>query len=205
MIDPTPFPKSVNEAGKPEGAVTPIYTIGYGARDIDAFISILHRTNIAFLIDIRSSPYSRFKPEFSRAALEKALVQHDIRYVFMGDLLGGQPKDETCYSDGKVDYEKVKVMPFYLAGIQRLQSAFAQQERVALMCSEGKPESCHRSKLIGESLQALGIPVIHIDEKDSEKDQLEIISRLTGGQLSLFGQHEFTSRKRYHQDDESDE
>ena len=205
MSNPIPSPEGVNEPSKPEGAVTPIYTIGYGARDIDGFIDVLHRYDIVFLIDIRSSPYSRFKPEFSKAALEKALAQHDVRYVFMGDLLGGQPKDEACYSDGKVDYEKVRGMSFYLTGIQRLQSAFAQQQRVALMCSEGKPETCHRSKLIGESLQTLGIPVMHIDEKDNAKDQSEIISRLTGGQLSLFGQHGFTSRKRYLQDDESDE
>ncbi len=205
MNKPTPSPQSVNEPRTPEGTATPIYTIGYGARDIDSFIDVLHQYNIAFLIDIRSSPYSRFKPEFSKAALEKVLGQHNIRYVFMGDLLGGQPKDEACYSDGKVDYEKVRGMSFYHTGIQRLQSAFVQRQRVALMCSEGKPETCHRSKLIGESLQTLGIPVMHIDEKGDAKDQPEIISRLTGGQLSLFGQHGFTSRKRYLQDDESDE
>ena len=32
------------------------------------------------------------------------------------------------------------------------------------MCSEGRPEQCHRSKLIGEALAAAGIPVCHIDE-----------------------------------------
>ena len=34
------------------------------------------------------------------------------------------------------------------------------------MCSEGKPEMCHRSKLIGATLDELGIPVLHIDEDD---------------------------------------
>ena len=37
-----------------------IYTIGYGARDIDAFIAALRRYNIAYLIDVRSQPYSRY-------------------------------------------------------------------------------------------------------------------------------------------------
>jgi hypothetical protein len=67
------------------------------------------------------------------------------------------------------------------------------------MCSEGKPEQCHRSKLIGETLAGLGIPVAHIDEHDQVCSQDEVIQRLTGGQLSLFGDHEFTSRKRYSQ------
>ena len=78
---------------------------------------------------MRSAPYSRYKPEFSKAALEEVLAR-GIRYVFMGDLLGGQPKDEACHSDGKVDYEKVREMPFYRSGIGRLQGAFAQRQRV---------------------------------------------------------------------------
>jgi hypothetical protein len=43
----------------------------------------------------------------------------------------------------------------------------------------------------------LGISVAHIDEHDRVCSQDEVIQRLTGGQLSLFGDHEFTSRKRY--------
>ena len=37
----------------------------------------------------------------------------------------------------------------------------------------------------------------HIDEHDQLRSQDEVIQRLTGGQLSLFGDLEFTSRKRY--------
>ncbi len=65
------------------------------------------------------------------------------------------------------------------------------------MCSEGKPEECHRSKLIGVTLTDGEIPVIHIDENDALRSQAEIIDRLTGGQLSLFGEPTFRSRKRY--------
>ena len=39
------------------------------------------------------------------------------------------------------------------------------------MCSEGKPEQCHRSKLIGASLDEEEIPVIHIDENDEQQTQ----------------------------------
>jgi uncharacterized protein (DUF488 family) len=205
MADMTPSPEPVNANNAPSHEAIPIYTIGYGARDLDAFVALLVDHHINFLIDVRSAPYSRYKPEFSKAALEVSLTQSNIRYVFMGDLLGGQPKDEACYSDGKVDYTKVKQMSFYRTGIQRLQRAFEQQHRVVLMCSEGKPEQCHRSKLIGETLQALGIPVAHIDETGEIIDQATIINRLTGGQLSLFGEHEFTSRKRYQQDVDTNE
>lgn len=183
----------------------PIYTIGYGARSIEAFLDVLQANEITWLVDVRSAPYSRFKPEFSKGALESALTARGIRYAYLGDQLGGRPGDSDCFVDGKVDYERVKEKAFYQAGIERLQRAQAKGVRFAIMCSEGKPENCHRSKLIGESLSALDIPVLHIDENDETVDQEAVIQRLTGGQLSLFGDMAFTSRKRYDQPSHDEE
>ena len=167
----------------------PIYTIGYGSRSIEQFIEVLQQHEIAYLIDVRSAPYSRYKPEFSKEALEAKLQQHRIRYVFMGDTLGGHPDDETCYdAKGQVDYEKVKDTEVYQRGIERLQTAFAQQQCIVLMCSEGKPEHCHRSKLIGASLTTQDLPVIHIDEYDEQQTQDDVIERLTKGQMFLSAQ-----------------
>jgi len=167
-------------------ALIPIYTIGYGSRSIAELIELLQMHKIDYLIDVRSAPYSRYKPEFSKAPLEAKLTKHGIRYVFMGDTLGGRPDDETCYVNGKVDYEKINAAEFYQRGIQRLYTAFMQQQRVVLMCSEGKPEACHRCKLIGATLMTQDIPVIHIDENGEQLTQEKIIERLTAGQLSMF-------------------
>ncbi|MBX7236565.1 MAG: DUF488 domain-containing protein [Caldilineales bacterium] len=190
----------------------PVYTIGYGARTIDAFLDLLAGYEIGYLIDIRSAPYSRFKPEFGREALERELRRRGIRYVFLGQQLGGRPDDPDCYvEDGgegegarKVDYERVKQKDFYQQGLGRVKNAFDQQLRVVLMCSEGKPENCHRSKLIGASLEAMGISVAHIDENDELQTQAAVITRLTAGQLSLFDMT-FTSRKRYGGKEEEDD
>jgi uncharacterized protein (DUF488 family) len=183
----------------------PIYTIGYGARSVDALIAVLKQNDIAFLIDIRTAPYSRYKPEFSKDALETSLTKAGIRYLYLGDALGGRPADPDCYVDGKVDYARLREKPFYQFGIARIQTAFTQQRRVVLMCSEGRPEECHRSKLIGATLDSLGIPVCHIDEADQLQTQGAVIDRLTSGQLALFGQEEFTSRKRYRLTPEAEE
>ena len=179
--------------------MTPIYTIGYGARNVEKMVSVLQANLIQYLIDIRTSPYSSYKPEFSKNALKAALEADGIRYLFMGDTLGGQPEDNVCYTDGKVDYEKVAQQPFYREGIRRLHKASKQGQRVVLMCSEGKPENCHRSKLIGKTLTAEGVEVWHIDEEDHLISQKDALLRLTGGQPSLFGDDffKFTSRKRY--------
>lgn len=191
----------------------PIYTIGYGARDIEPFIAALRRYGITFLIDVRSRPYSRFKPDFSKERLEESLRRAGIRYVYMGDALGGQPADSSCYdADGKVDYAKVSERDFYLTGIDRLAKAQSQGLPVSIMCSEGKPQNCHRSKLIGKSLAERGIAVAHIDENDELIGQEDVLLRLTGGQPSLFGDDMLpaSSRKRYRisrqeTDDEEDE
>jgi uncharacterized protein (DUF488 family) len=179
------------------GSQQPLFTIGYGARSLDQFIATLKTNRIEYLIDVRTAPYSKFKPEFSQDLLRYHLEREGLRYLFMGDTLGGQPKDPACHTDGKVDYDKVRAQPLFQQGIERLRKAFEQQHRAALMCSEGRPEQCHRSKLIGEALTAAGIPVCHIDEDGALLTQIQVIDRLTQGQMDLFGQASFTSRKRY--------
>lgn len=209
MMETTLGQSSLNpspQTDRNHGFEVPIFTIGYGARSIEAFIDVLAAHHIGYLIDVRTSPYSRYKPEFGREELERELRRHGIRYVYLGQQLGGRPDDPDCYVDDgaangdggrRVDYEKVRQKEFYQQGLVRIKSAFEQQLRVVLMCSEGKPENCHRSKLIGGSLEAMGIPVAHIDENDEVQTQAAVITRLTAGQLSLFGDMTFTSRKRY--------
>ncbi|GAB7388787.1 hypothetical protein BSNK01_26250 [Bacillaceae bacterium] len=174
----------------------PIYTIGYGHRNISEFISLLKNYGIQYLIDVRSKPSSRFNPDFSRANLEASLKRSNIRYVFMGNNLGGLPQNEECYTNGRVDYSKVEKQPFYQHGIARLRTAWEKQIPVAIMCTEGKPEECHRSKLIGQTLAKMSIPVAHIDQHGELLQHQEVIDRLTNGQLSLF-ENTFTSRKQY--------
>jgi uncharacterized protein (DUF488 family) len=167
-------------------AQIPIYTIGHGNRTLEEFISLLQRYKIAFVIDVRSQPHSHYTPHFSCDALQVSLHQQQMRYVFMGDALGGRPEDEQCYVNGKPEYAIIKTKPFFLQGIERLRTAWEKQLRVALLCSEAKPQQCHRSKLIGNTLIEQGITVAHIDERGLCKEQAEINTLLTGGQQLLF-------------------
>jgi uncharacterized protein (DUF488 family) len=181
----------------PAPGPVPLFSIGYGARSLEEFLSALVAHQITYVIDVRSAPYSRFKPEFSKDALARTLSLRRVHYVFMGDQLGGQPADAACYVEDKVDYAKLQNQPAFQAGVERLKTVHRQQLRAALLCSEGRPEQCHRSKLIGEVLAKAGSPIQHIDETGQLVSQFEVIRRLTGGQLDLFGQPAFTSRKRY--------
>ncbi|RFB53682.1 DUF488 family protein [Bacillus thuringiensis] len=174
----------------------PIFTIGYGNRNIEEFLQLLSAYGIQYLIDVRTNPKNSYNEDFIKNSLTEHLVKIGTRYVFMGDTLGGKPIEEECYTNGRVDYKKVSQQPFYKKGISRLRIAYQKNLSVAIMCSELRPESCHRSKLIGQSLLEESINVVHIDEKGLLVPQQAVINRITGGQLSLF-EEGFTSRKKY--------
>lgn len=175
-----------------------LYSIGYGNRQIDDFIYLIKNYKIKFLVDLRSKPYSRFNKDFSQKNLEAILKANGVKYVFMGDSLGGLPSDSSCYIDGYVNYKVVESKDFYKKGIDRLLTANKKKIPLVLMCSEKKPHECHRSKLIGETLKKYGIKINHIDEVGSLASQEQVISQIYNKQYSLFDDdRSFTSRKRY--------
>jgi uncharacterized protein (DUF488 family) len=174
-----------------------IFSIGHGGRSLETLVAQLRRLEVSFLIDVRSSPYSRFQPEFSREPLSMRLGERMVHYVFMGDLLGGRPKERDCYNDeGKVDYQRCRTKDFFVRGIERLRTAHTKGARVCMLCSEARPWECHRAKLIGWVLQDLGITVDHVLPDGSVRTQAQVIEELTSGQGELFGSR-FTSRKAY--------
>jgi uncharacterized protein (DUF488 family) len=178
-----------------------IFSIGHGNKTIDKFVSELRSFDIGFLIDIRSKPYSRFCRHFSQQPLQSFLERERIRYVYMGQELGGLPDlDSDCFtSDGKVDYGKLKEKDFFKEGLQRLLNANSQGIRICIMCSESDPKRCHRSKLIGVELKKKGIMLQHIVGVSKVFTQDQVIGELTKGLGldGLFGEKDMTSRKVY--------
>ena len=180
---------------------TNIYSIGHGNKEIKTFITELKSFNIHYLLDIRSKPFSKWNPSFNQNELKHHLQKQEITYVFVGDALGGLPNDETCYNEnGQVIYDLVKEKEFFKKGLHRLITANEKHIKLALMCSESKPEECHRSKLIGQELLKHKISLNHIISSESVKSQEVVMSELTKGKnaIDLFGNElEFTSRKSY--------
>jgi len=178
-----------------------LYTIGHGSRKMEDFLAILKQFGVEYLLDVRSKPYSRFNPQYNQSELKFALENNGIRYVFMGDSIGGRPQDPSCYDEeGKVDYDQVKTKSFFLEGIDRLKIAHQKSVKAIIMCSESKPCDCHRSKLIGRVLDSQQIILQHIDENGKIKDQKTVISELNKGRsdTDLFGSSDnTTSRKAY--------
>ena len=178
-----------------------IYSIGHGNKKIKDFIDELKSFRIDFLLDIRSKPYSKWNPEFNQAQLKIEIEKHGITYVFVGDILGGLPEDRSCYNyEGKVVYDLIKEKDFFKEGLKRLTTANSKRINLAIMCSESKPEECHRSKLIGQELLKKKISLKHIVSNKRIKSQQTVMNELNKGKntTNLFGEDiDFTSRKSY--------
>lgn len=177
-----------------------LHTIGHGNKTIEQLLNELNSFDINFVIDVRSKPYSKYNPHFNKHTLEYSLKENNIKYVFLGEQLGGLPSDLTCYTSGKVDYDKIKGKDFFIEGLNRLITAHKKKIKVAIMCSETNPKQCHRTKLIGEELRRKEILINHIIKENRIKDQYIVMTEITKGLATqnLFGETiSFSSRKKY--------
>lgn len=138
-----------------------LYTVGHSVHPVDHFIGILKKNRIAAIADVRSSPYSRFTPQFNREALKESLKSEGIQYVFLGDELGARRNEPQCYEKGKVIYEKVANLPSFLKGVERLREG-ASKMRVAIMCAEKDPLTCHRTVLVAHFAREKFADTLHI-------------------------------------------
>lgn len=176
-----------------------IYSIGHGNKSVNDFIEELKNFNIEYLIDVRSKPYSKWNPAFNQETLSSTLKISNIKYVYLGNLLGGLPQDRKCYNEeGKISYKILKDQPYFQEGLQRLIKANEKKLKIAVMCSETNPSECHRSKLIGQQLLLHNISMNHIIGVGKYKTQEQTIAELTKGEgtIDLFGNTtDFTSRK----------
>jgi uncharacterized protein (DUF488 family) len=65
-----------------------IYTIGHSNRKLAEFLELLTQFDIAVLVDVRRYPTSKWE-WYKRENLEGALALEGVRYVHLGDSLGG--------------------------------------------------------------------------------------------------------------------
>jgi len=139
-----------------------IYTIGHSNHPIDRFIALLQQHGIDAVADVRSTPYSRFNPQFRKERLQGALADAGIKYVFLGEELGARSKDPACYDEeGRVSYVRLAATDLFRRGIERLLTGM-QNHRIAIMCAEREPLDCHRTILVARELEKAGAPITHI-------------------------------------------
>ena len=139
-----------------------VYTLGHSNHSIEDFLYLLERHHIRAMIDVRSSPYSRFSPHFKRETLRESVREAGIDYFWAGKDLGGL---------GNVPITSVA----FIGRINQV-VGMASHTRIALMCSEGKPADCHRFYKLGVWLHRNASLIARHIERDgtlTPHDELE--------------------------------
>ena len=161
-----------------------LLSIGHSTHPIEVFVEHLRGHAVESVADVRSTPFSRFNPQFNRHALERDLEAAGIRYLFLGEELGGRPDGDRFYDqEGHVLYGRMAESPRFQSDLARLVKR-AERSRVAVMCSEEDPAGCHRFLLVTRVLYLRGVDVAHIrgdgstqrtEDVDSFQDWLDLV------------------------------
>jgi uncharacterized protein (DUF488 family) len=168
------------------------FTVGHSNLAIERWLALVRQHGIEVVVDTRSSPYSGYAPQFDKEPIQRSLEQAEVRYLYLGEELGGRPKNPAYYDvKGRVLYSRLCGDARFQAAIERLESGM-ERFRVALLCGEENPAHCHRRLLIGRVLTERGHTVLHIrgDGRLETDAEVAAASRkpLVSGQPALFAE-----------------
>ncbi len=147
-----------NQSRDPESAT--FFTFGYSGRSIRDLIGVLKEAGVQTVVDIRFSPVSMHRPEFSKRNLRAELDHEGIEYLHLRQL--GVPKDirDRAYYQG----DRAVIWEWYE---DHVVSRFVERNLhwffdganhpVAFMCVEADPTTCHRHRL-AMALERHGLP-----------------------------------------------
>ncbi len=174
-----------------------LFTIGHSNHSLDFFLKLLVAYRLSTIVDVRSSPYSKYSPHFNKDVLDSVLRNSDIDYMFLGRELGAQRSEDDCYIEGQAKYDRIAHLPAFRRGLEIILQGI-ERYRIALMCSESDPITCHRTILICRELKKLcpDLKITHILANGTEERQESSEKRLINLhklQPELFGDLTSTS------------
>lgn len=163
-----------------------LYTIGYATKPLTTFVEQLKTYQINVVADVRSVPYSKVFHDYHQESIQQHLHSQNIRYVYLGEELGPRSKDPSHYDDNnQVQFDRLMQSDLFQQGITRLSTGLDKGFRIALMCAEKDPATCHRSLLIGYFLQhtknkliSNKLEILHICHNGNLENQSHLEKRL---------------------------
>ena len=156
-----------------------IYTLGHSNYPFDKFIEILKKYDINCVVDIRSTPYSKYNTQYNKEFLHETLKNLGYTYIYMADEFGAKRKTKVSYNDeGYADFDKVILEEDFKKGIERLKVGCAKNYKIVLLGAMQEPIRCPRAILLGRELIKEGFNVKHIMHEGDLKTQDELEEQL---------------------------
>ena len=169
-----------------------LFTIGHSNHEVATLLKLLQRHGVQVVADVRSHPFSARLPQFNRPVLERCLAENGLRYVFLGRELGARREEPQCYVEGQARYDLITKTSAFAEGLRRMLTGL-NHYRVAMMCAEKDPLTCHRTILICRQLRGNGFPIQHILEDGSlesnEAAEERLLRLVNEEHPSLFASH----------------
>jgi len=128
-----------------------VFTVGHSNRSLEALIALLREAGVQTVVDVRRFPGSRRWPWFRQDALKAGLEVEGIRYVWLGETLGGYTRPP---------YPEYMATPAFRQGLEALEQ-LAREGAVAILCAEKDWRRCHR-RFIAQALVTRGWQVVHL-------------------------------------------
>jgi uncharacterized protein (DUF488 family) len=135
------------------------FTVGYTGRDISTLFGLLIANGVRTLVDIRYNPVSMYRPELSKANLQRHTEGHGLVYTHLRELgVPGEVRARAAEAGARHliwEWYDHNVLPTYPGrNLHRFLNSL--EHPVALMCVEADPSECHRHRLF-IALESLGL------------------------------------------------
>lgn len=156
-----------------------LYTIGHSRHSEQYFLRLLKLNKINCIVDVRSTPFSKFCPQFNKEELKKCLNLYGIYYIHMGKEFGARRADKNLYTaEGYLDFEKTAKSEQFLKGIERISIGVEKKLNISFMCSEKDPIDCHRNILVANEFYKRKYTIKNILEDGKVEKQEHLHKRL---------------------------
>jgi uncharacterized protein (DUF488 family) len=164
-----------------------LWSIGHGARSLEAFLAILRAAGIHRVVDVRTAPGSRLHPQFGGDELARSLEGAGIASVWRKDLGGWRtPRTDSPHTAirnrsfrGYADHMDSEEFGAALSWLIETSAGVP----TAFLCSESLWWRCHR-RMIADALTVRGVEVRHLmDRGREEPHRLHPAARVLGERL----------------------
>ena len=119
---------------------------------------------------------------------------------FLAAELGPRSEDPACYLNGKVQYGRLAQTEAFQHGLERVRAGM-KTYRIALMCAEKDPISCHRMILVCRALRSDPLAISHILEDGNletlQESERRLMIELKMRQLRMFDSPEDLIQRAY--------